>query len=201
MIETLTSSEAVLLMYGCIILIVFIVLRVIIAFVDRPKRDSSQKDSSQRDSSQKDSELVGELRNENRNNETLIGELKEAGTYLRDLLEQEKEKNRKILSQKKSSETRLGQISEQLAPFLKDCPYDPKQMHFVGQPIDFLIYDYDNAEIIFLEVKSGNAKESSRQRTIKNIIKEGRVFYEKMRINDKGVKITRETNNEGLKHG
>lgn len=109
-------------------------------------------------------------------------------------VEHEVEKHKKILSQKKSSETRLGLISENIAPFLAGCPYDPRQMHFFGNPIDFIVFNYDEAEIIFLEVKSGNSKESARQKVIKNIIKSGKVHYEKMRINEKGVKISRETN-------
>lgn len=114
--------------------------------------------------------------------------------YLSDKLEEETEKSRKILSQKKSSETRLGQVAEQIAPFLSGCPYDPKTMSFLGQPIDFLVFDYDQGELVFLEVKSGNSKESARQKLIKNMIKHGKVYYEKMKINEKGVKITREKN-------
>ena len=102
------------------------------------------------------------------------------------------EQGKKVLSQKKSSETRLGLVAEQIAPFLAGCPYDPKVMSFLGQPVDFLVFDYDSGEIVFLEVKSGNSKESSRQKLIKNIIKSGKVYYEKMRINEKGVKIIRE---------
>jgi len=115
---------------------------------------------------------------------------------LRDQLVDAVDNNKKILSSKKSSEVRLGQISENVAPFLEGCPYDSHNMMFLGKPLDFIVWDYDNAEIIFLEVKSGNSKESKRQRLIKNIVKEGKIFYEKMRINEKGVKITREKNNE-----
>lgn len=115
---------------------------------------------------------------------------------LQQIIKTEGTKTKKVLSQKKSGEVRLGQIAEQLAPFLNGCPYDPKTMHFLGMPIDFLVFDYDAGEIVFLEVKSGGAKESERQKTIKNMIKEGRVYYEKMRINEKGVKVKRETNNE-----
>lgn len=110
-------------------------------------------------------------------------------------LEEEVNKNKKIISQKKSSETRLGLITEQISPFLVNFPYNPKHVHFFGQPIDFIVFDYDQGEIIFLEVKSGNSKESTRQRTIKNIIKSGNIFYEQMRVNEKGVKIKREPNN------
>lgn len=105
-----------------------------------------------------------------------------------DELGREREKNKNLLSQKKSSETRLGQISEHLVPFLENCPYNPKDLHFLGNPIDYLAFDFDEGKIIFLEIKSGNSKPSKRQKLIKNLIKSGRVFYDEIRINEKGVK-------------
>lgn len=117
--------------------------------------------------------------------------LKELQTELVNLqadLGDERESNRTLLSQKKSSETRLGQISEHLVPFLENCRHDPKQMHFLGNPIDYVVFNFDDGAITFLEVKSGNSKPSKRQKTVKNIIKSGRVFYEEIRINQKGVK-------------
>jgi len=68
----------------------------------------------------------------------------------------------KLLSQKKSSEVRLGQISENLAPFLKDFKYDPKRTHFLGNPIDYVIFEED--KVVFLEIKSGEAKLSQSQK-------------------------------------
>jgi len=105
------------------------------------------------------------------------------------------EKNKELLSQKKSSETRLGQTTEHLVPFLEECKHAPANMKFLGMPIDYVVFDLDQGEITFLEVKTGNAKESARQRTIKNIIKSGKVFYETMRISDKGV-ISKKINND-----
>lgn len=107
---------------------------------------------------------------------------------IQDSLGKERETNRSLLSQKKSSETRLGQISEHLVPFLAGCTHDPKSLHFLGNPIDYIAFNFDDGAITFLEVKSGNSKASKRQKTIKNIIKSGRVFYEEIRINEKGVK-------------
>ena len=124
-------------------------------------------------------------------NETLKQELKVQQSQLLQVQEelgQEREKNRTLLSQKKSSETRLGQISEHLVPFLENCTHDPKNMHFMGNPIDYCIFDFDQGAITFLEVKSGNSKPTKRQKIVKNIIKTGRVFYEEIRINEKGVK-------------
>jgi len=92
-----------------------------------------------------------------------------------------KENYSKLLSQKKSSEVRLGQISENLAPFLKNFKYDPKRTHFLGNPIDYIIFEED--KVIFLEIKSGEAKLSQSQRKIKEMIKSGSVEWDEMRIN------------------
>ena len=92
------------------------------------------------------------------------------------------QKCRDIASKKKSGEVRLGQIAENFAPFLDQCKeYDPKTMHFLGNPIDFLIYDEN--KIVFMEVKSGNSKLSEKQRRIKKIVEERKVEWKEIRIN------------------
>jgi predicted Holliday junction resolvase-like endonuclease len=126
-----------------------------------------------------------------------LKELQSELVNIQDELGGEREKNRALLSQKKSSETRLGQISEHLVPFLQNCKHDPKQMHFLGNPIDYLVFDFDEGKITFLEVKSGNSKPSKRQKIIKNIIKSGRIYYEEIRINERGVK-TKVINGEDI---
>ena len=88
----------------------------------------------------------------------------------------------KILSQKKSSEVRLGQIGEHFAPLLKDFPYDSKNARFLGSPIDFVVFDLDNNRIIFMEFKTGTSKETAKQRQVRDIIKAGNVTYEVMRV-------------------
>lgn len=107
----------------------------------------------------------------------------------------EKAKANNILSQKKSSETRLGQISENLVPFLENFKYDPKTAHFLGSPLDYVIFDTSSEDpaVIFLEIKTGNSKLSSNQKTIKNLIKAGKVRFEEFRLDQKGqrVKITK----------
>lgn len=124
-------------------------------------------------------------------NEQLLKGNRELQTDLfnaQDELGQEREKNRQLLSQKKSSETRLGQISEHIVPFLDNCPYDPKNLHFLGNPVDYVCFDFDQGCITFIEVKSGNSKPSKRQKIVKNIVKTGRVYYDEIRINEKGVR-------------
>ena len=99
-----------------------------------------------------------------------------------DTIEKQLEDINKIISQKKSSEVRLGQISEHFAPFLKDFPYDTKNIRFLGSPIDLILFDIDNNRIIFIEVKTGKSSQTKKQRQIRDIIKAGNIEYEVMRI-------------------
>lgn len=128
------------------------------------------------------------LATENNESVKILKELQSELVNTQDELGSEREKNRTLLSQKKSSETRLGQISEHLVPFLENCRHDPKNMHFLSAPIDYVIFNFDDGNITFLEVKSGNSKPSKRQKIIKNIIKSGRVYYEELRINERGIR-------------
>jgi predicted Holliday junction resolvase-like endonuclease len=90
------------------------------------------------------------------------------------------DKNKQILSQKKSSEVLTGHIAEKLAPFLDNFKYDPQKSTFLGQPIDYLVFEED--EIIFVEIKSGNARLSKKQKNIKKLIEDGKVSWTEIRI-------------------
>jgi len=95
----------------------------------------------------------------------------------------EKKKRRKLLSQKKSSEVLLGQISEHLAPFLDSFPVEDDQLNginFLGMPIDYIHFGKD--KVTFIEVKSGNSRLSKKQRKIRDLIKEGKVEFKTHRI-------------------
>jgi len=91
----------------------------------------------------------------------------------------------KLLSQKKSSEVRLGKISETLAPVLEGFPVDPEKPGtstlFLGQPIDFVHIDPDQG-ITFIEVKSGNSKLSANQKKIKALIEDGKVKWAEFQV-------------------
>lgn len=94
--------------------------------------------------------------------------------------------NIKLLNQKKSSEVRLGQISEQIAPFLKEYPYDPKNAKFLGQPVDFISFEED--KIVFIEVKTGHSQLTEKQKNLKKLVNDKKVFWEEFRISEKGIK-------------
>ena len=84
--------------------------------------------------------------------------------------------NSKILSQKKSSEVRLGFLSEHLAPLLKVFPYDIQDPDVVlvplGNPIDYFVVTDD--EIGLIEIKTGGARLNKRQTHIRNLLQKTR---------------------------
>ena len=86
----------------------------------------------------------------------------------------------KLLSQKKSSEVRLGLITEQLAPFLDNFKYDPKKIKFIGMPVDYIYFGDD--EIVIIEVKSGNSQLSPTQRDLKKLIEDKKVRWDTYRV-------------------
>ena len=94
-----------------------------------------------------------------------------------ELVSQEKSK---VLSQKKSSEVRLGHIAETLAPFLDEFDFDPEDCVFMGKPIDYI--SFGEEEVTFIEVKSGNSKLSSKQRRIRDLIKSNSVRWKEVRL-------------------
>jgi predicted Holliday junction resolvase-like endonuclease len=79
-----------------------------------------------------------------------------------------------------------GQVGEQLAPYFPDFGHNPNEVRFIGKPIDFIVFEgMDDGcvnEIVFIEVKSGNARLSSREREVRDTIKEKRVRWEEYRI-------------------
>lgn len=87
---------------------------------------------------------------------------------------------KKLLSQKKKSEIRLGLIAEKLTPFLDGFDHDPNNLIFLGNPIDYIVFNDD--EIIFLEVKSGKSRLTKSQRTVRDNIKKGNIKWEVFRI-------------------
>ena len=95
-------------------------------------------------------------------------------------LEEETENRKRIVSQKKSSEVRLGNIAETLAPFLDQFDFNPEECNFLGKPIDYI--SFGEEEITFIEVKSGKAQLNSKQRHIRDLIKSKRVAWKEVRI-------------------
>ncbi len=79
-----------------------------------------------------------------------------------------------------------GQFSEQLAPYLPDFPYSPTEARFIGKPIDLIVFKGADAqsiqEVIFVEIKSGEARLSSQERQLRDAIQNNRVSWVEYRI-------------------
>ena len=106
--------------------------------------------------------------------------LVETNQTLERKLAEETEKLKKLTHQKKSSEVRLGHIAETLAPFLDQFDFEPEQCSFLGQPIDYISFGED--EITFIEVKSGKSQLNSKQRHIRDLVKNKFVSWKEIRI-------------------
>jgi len=98
-----------------------------------------------------------------------------------------------------------GQIAEQLAPLLPGFRYPPADARFLGDPIDYVVFNGysrrrdgseagDTAgtglEIVLLEVKQGGSAMSSFQKMIASSVQEGRIRFEVLRISDDGTLST-----------
>lgn len=85
--------------------------------------------------------------------------------------------------QKKSSEIRTGFIGEKLAPLLKEFPEtarDGRNLISLGMPIDYINFGEENID--FIEVKTGNAKLSAKQKRIKALVETGQITWHTVRI-------------------
>jgi predicted Holliday junction resolvase-like endonuclease len=86
----------------------------------------------------------------------------------------------------RSRSTLKGRISEQMAPLLPEFPFSPADARFIGNPIDFVVFDgYTNAKdekgdaisVVLVEVKKGKGKLSRVESLIKRAVEEGRVSW------------------------
>ena len=89
---------------------------------------------------------------------------------------------------KKSRAVLGGLAGEQVAPFLPGFPCNPADARFVGKPVDFVAFSGaadggEIKEILLVEVKSGEAALSKREREIKACVEAGRVRFVEYRIN------------------
>ncbi len=129
-------------------------------------------------------EKNAKLDSDKRNLESILKETeKNLNKQIKDLeseLESIIDDKKKITSQKKSSEVRLGNIAETLAPFLDQFDFDPENCVFLGKPIDYISFADD--EITLIEVKSGKSQLNSRQRHIRDQVKSNLVAWKEIRI-------------------
>lgn len=69
----------------------------------------------------------------------------------------------------------LGKITEHLVPFHIKFPFNPKDVRFIGSPIDMIVFDghseqKDKIVIWIVEVKTGNSRLTDGQQRIKKAV-------------------------------
>jgi predicted Holliday junction resolvase-like endonuclease len=93
----------------------------------------------------------------------------------------------KLQFNKISADVKLGQKYENILPFLSEFPYPDAEVRGLFNPIDLIVFTDD--EVVFMEVKTGAAQLSEKQRKIRDNIKAGTVRFETFRMNEKGVTV------------
>lgn len=82
-------------------------------------------------------------------------------------------------SKLKSAYVKFGKTFEHYAPLTKNFPGNKENAVFLGMPLDYVCFEDD--EIRFVEVKTGNSQLSNKQKKIKKLIDEGKVKFLEVR--------------------
>ena len=104
---------------------------------------------------------------------------------LKDEIEK-KEKEIREDAVKRSSAVLLGKSIEKLVPISKDIEFDPRDMKWLGDPVDYIVFDglskNDTKQVVFLEIKTGSSDLSKRQKQIKKLIEKKKVKWKEIKI-------------------
>ena len=114
--------------------------------------------------------------------------------YIRELVKRkntEKQQQRLIIEAradavKRSRASVEGQVTEQLVPHFPEWKHTPSDARFIGTPIDYVVFDGmskgEPEKIIIVEVKKGSSTPTKLQRQIRDLIKEGKIEWELLKI-------------------
>jgi predicted Holliday junction resolvase-like endonuclease len=93
----------------------------------------------------------------------------------------------------RSRSTLKGRISEQMAPLLPEFPFASADARFIGNPIDFVVFDGytrakddrgDTISVVLVEIKKGKGKLTREESMIKKAVEEGRVSWRTILLKD-----------------
>ena len=130
-------------------------------------------------------------------NRAKVSEISELTNEIEEITTQSEEKSVEIKKQKgraASAHTTKGQILEKWCPFLEHPEIDPdweaKNWSFMGQPIDYIIFDWRNdktinladGKVVMLDVKWGKSQLTTKQRRIRDLIQAGKVEWKTIRL-------------------
>jgi len=79
-----------------------------------------------------------------------------------------------------------GKVHEQLVPYLPEFGFNPKDARFLGSPVDLVVFDGlsagDVRRVVFLEVKTGGAPLTTRERQVRAVIEAREVAWAELRL-------------------
>ena len=79
-----------------------------------------------------------------------------------------------------------GKVHEQLVPYLPEFGFNPKDARFLGSPVDLVVFDGlaagDVKRVVFLEVKTGGAPLTTRERQVREVIDAREVVWAELRL-------------------
>src|SRR5437868_2525799 len=80
----------------------------------------------------------------------------------------------------------VGKVHEQLVPYLPEFGFNPKDVRFLGSPVDLVVFDgLDDGElrrVVFIEIKTGGSALSGRERQVRDGVRARQVAWEELRI-------------------
>jgi predicted Holliday junction resolvase-like endonuclease len=86
----------------------------------------------------------------------------------------------------RSQSVTTGKVFEQLVPYLPDFRFNPKDARFLGSPVDFVVFDGLSEgsvrRVVFVEVKTGLAGLSTRERRVRDAVQAGQVDWFELRL-------------------
>ena len=79
-----------------------------------------------------------------------------------------------------------GKVHEQLVPYLPEFGFNPKDARFLGSPVDLIVFDGLAAgevrRIVFVEVKTGGASLTARERQVRDVVESREVVWAELRL-------------------
>src|SRR5204862_2253281 len=79
-----------------------------------------------------------------------------------------------------------GKVHEQLVPYLPEFGFNPKDARFLGSPVDLVVFDGlsagDVKRVVFLEVKTGGAMLTEREKRVRAVIEARQVAWAELRL-------------------
>ncbi len=79
-----------------------------------------------------------------------------------------------------------GKVHEQLVPYLPEFGFNPKDARFLGSPVDLIVFDGlaagDVRRIVFVEVKTGGASLTARERQVRDVVESREVVWAELRL-------------------